>query len=106
MVARRLFTGWWEYMIDGGLFTAPPRFEHSGAGLLDPDGRLIGIGSLWVSDAPEAGAIERTIRAALKLDCSRVENPYGDGHSAERIVAALKSVPDPRALIRKRFVDA
>ena len=56
--------------------------------------------------APEAGAIERTIRAALKLDCSRVENPYGDGHSAERIVAALKSVPDPRALVRKRFVDA
>ena len=43
-------------MIDGGLFTAPPRFEHSGAGLLDADGRLVGIGSLWVSDALEAGA--------------------------------------------------
>ena len=43
-------------MIDGGLFTAPPRFEHSGAALLDADGRLVGIGSLWVSDALEAGA--------------------------------------------------
>ncbi len=56
LVSRRRFTGWWEYMIDGGLFTAPPRFEHSGAGLLDADGRLVGVGSLWVSDALEAGA--------------------------------------------------
>src|SRR6185436_14648163 len=43
-------------MIDGGIFTAPPRFEHSGAGLLDGDGKLVGIGSLWVSDALEIGA--------------------------------------------------
>jgi len=56
VVSRRRFTGWWEYMIDGGLFTAPPRFEHSGAGLLDADGRLVGVGSLWVSDALEVGA--------------------------------------------------
>ena len=56
VVSRQRFTGWWEYMIDGGLFTAPPRFEHSGAALLDADGKLVGIGSLWVSDALEAGA--------------------------------------------------
>ena len=56
VVSRRRFTGWWEYMIEGGMFTAPPRFEHSGAALLDADGALIGIGSLWVSDALEAGA--------------------------------------------------
>ena len=42
-------------MIDGGLFTAPPSFEHSGAGLLDAEGRLIGIGSLWVSDVLDRG---------------------------------------------------
>ncbi|HET9404767.1 MAG TPA: serine protease, partial [Burkholderiales bacterium] len=56
VVSRRRFTGWWEYMIDGGIFTSPPRFEHSGAGLLDADGKLVGIGSLWVSDALEVGA--------------------------------------------------
>lgn len=56
VVSRRRFTGWWEYMIEGGIFTAPPRFEHSGAGLLDAEGRLMGIGSLWVSDALEIGA--------------------------------------------------
>ena len=56
VVSRRRFTGWWEYMIEGGIFTAPPRFEHSGAALLDADGKLVGIGSLWVSDALEIGA--------------------------------------------------
>jgi serine protease Do len=56
VVSRRRFTGWWEYMIEGGIFTAPPRFEHSGAALLDAEGRLVGVGSLWVSDALEIGA--------------------------------------------------
>lgn len=56
VVSRRRFTGWWEYMIEGGIFTAPPRFEHSGAGLLNAGGKLVGIGSLWVSDALEVGA--------------------------------------------------
>jgi S1-C subfamily serine protease len=56
VVSRRRFTGWWEYMIEGAIFTAPPRFEHSGAALLDADGRLVGVGSLWVSDALEIGA--------------------------------------------------
>lgn len=55
LVSCRRFTGWWEYMIDGALFTAPPRYEHSGAALFDGDGRLVGIASLWVSDALNAG---------------------------------------------------
>lgn len=60
-----------------------------------------------VIDCPaEAVAIERAVRAALRLDCSDVKNPYGDGASAPRIVAALKAIPDPASLIRKHFVDA
>ena len=56
VMARRRFTGWWEYMIDDAIFTAPPRYEHSGAALFDESGRLVGIASLWVSDALEVGA--------------------------------------------------
>lgn len=56
IVARRPFTGWWEYALDNAIFTAPARDNHSGAALVDADGKLIGIGSLWVGDTIEAGA--------------------------------------------------
>jgi len=49
--ARREFAGYWEYLLDVALFTSPPHPEWSGAALLDRDGRLIGIGSLFVQEA-------------------------------------------------------
>ena len=51
MVARRAFSGYWEYHIDGALFTTPPRTDHSGAALFNARGELVGIGSLVVLDA-------------------------------------------------------
>jgi S1-C subfamily serine protease len=51
LVSRRPFSGNWEYHIDGAIFTAPARRDHSGAGLFNDQGELIGIGSLWVADA-------------------------------------------------------
>jgi len=51
MVSRRAFSGFWEYHIEGALFTAPARRDHSGAGLFNADGELVGIGSLVVNDA-------------------------------------------------------
>ena len=51
LVSRRNFSGNWEYHIDGALFTAPARRDHSGAGLFNGQGELVGIGSLWLADA-------------------------------------------------------
>jgi len=50
LVSRRSFAGYWEYRIDDALFTAPPRTDHSGAGLFNSRGELVGIGSLVVAD--------------------------------------------------------
>ena len=50
LVSRRTFAGYWEYRIDDALFTAPPRRDHSGAGLFNSRGELVGIGSLIVAD--------------------------------------------------------
>jgi serine protease Do len=55
MVSRRAFSGYWEYHIDGALFTAPVRTDHSGAGLFNSSGQLLGIGSLVVTDALGTG---------------------------------------------------
>jgi S1-C subfamily serine protease len=55
VVSRRRFAGYWEYLIDGAIFTAPPRLDHSGAALINKDGELVGVGSLLVMDAIEPG---------------------------------------------------
>lgn len=57
LVSRRVFAGYWEYLVDDALFTAPARPDHSGAGLFNDRGELVGIGSLLVSDA--AGSSSR-----------------------------------------------
>ncbi len=55
VVSKRTFAGYWEYLIDGAIFTAPPRLDHSGAALINKEGELVGIGSLFVMDAMTPG---------------------------------------------------
>jgi serine protease Do len=55
VVSRRQFAGYWEYLIDGAIFTSPPHAEHSGAALINKEGELVGIGSLFVMDALTPG---------------------------------------------------
>jgi serine protease Do len=51
IVSRRLFAGYWEYLLEDAIFTAPPLLNWSGAALIDAEGKLVGIGSLIVHDA-------------------------------------------------------
>jgi serine protease Do len=55
VVAKREFAGSWEYLLDEAVFTAPPHPAWSGAALINRDGKLVGIGSLIVSDAAGSG---------------------------------------------------
>ena len=51
VASRREFTGSWEYLVEGAIFTSPPHPAWSGAALIDRQGKLIGVGSLIVGDA-------------------------------------------------------
>jgi len=51
VVARQEFAGYWEYVLDRAIFTAPAHPFWGGAALIGGDGRLIGIGSLHVQHA-------------------------------------------------------
>ena len=51
VVSRRVFTGYWEYMLENAIFTSPPHSFHSGAALVGENGKLLGVGSLLVNDA-------------------------------------------------------
>jgi S1-C subfamily serine protease len=55
VVAKQEFSGYWEYHIEDALFTAPAHPLWGGAGLIGPDGRLIGIGSLHVQQSDGRG---------------------------------------------------
>jgi S1-C subfamily serine protease len=46
LAARQEFAGYWEYLLDEALFTAPAHPFWSGAALIGQDGKLVGIGSL------------------------------------------------------------
>lgn len=51
VTSRREFAGYWEYLLEDAIFTAPPHPRYAGAALIGPDGALLGIGSLLVNDA-------------------------------------------------------
>ncbi len=55
IISKREFAGYWEYLLDEAIFTAPPHPSWGGAALIGPDGRLQGIGSLLVQEAQEEG---------------------------------------------------
>ena len=46
VAGRQEFAGYWEYLLDDAIFTAPSHPFWGGAGLVGQDGRLLGIGSL------------------------------------------------------------
>ena len=69
LVSRRNFSGYWEYHVDGALFTAPARPDHSGAGLFNGRGELVGIGSLLVKDAAGPTARRRTATCSCPSTC-------------------------------------
>jgi len=54
LIDIRSFTGYWEYHLDSAIYTSPPVTNHSGAGLFNQKGELIGIGSLFVQDVMPA----------------------------------------------------
>ena len=56
--AKREFAGFWEYVLDEAIYTTPPHPEWSGAALVGMDGRLLGIGSLFVQEAVDDKALK------------------------------------------------
>ena len=48
IIAKQEFSGYWEYVLDEAIFTAPSHPHWGGTGLIGPEGELIGIGSLQI----------------------------------------------------------
>lgn len=84
-----------------GLYEAPS-FNKPTVNIGDRQkGRL--QASSVVNCLAKASEIEQAIESALRLDCSTVQNPYGDGSSSIKILSVLKSVVDYKVLLKKQF---
>jgi S1-C subfamily serine protease len=55
VVGRQEFAGYWEYVLDDALFTAPAHPFWGGCGLIGTDGKLMGIGSLIMQQGDAKG---------------------------------------------------
>jgi S1-C subfamily serine protease len=64
---KREFAGYWEYLIDEALFTVPAHPHWSGAALVGPDGRLIGIGSLLVQEPVDGELLDANMFVPVDL---------------------------------------
>jgi len=54
--AKREFAGYWEYLLDQAIFTTPAYPHWGGAAIIGLDGKLQGIGSLYIQDMKDDGA--------------------------------------------------
>src|SRR5246127_3341077 len=55
IAAKQEFAGYWEYVLDEAIFTAPAHPNWGGTALIGPAGDLLGIGSLQLQHAAERG---------------------------------------------------
>ncbi len=65
--AKREFAGYWEYVLDEALFTAPAHPQWGGAALITADGKLAGIGSLLVQEKIDAGTLQGNMIVPIDL---------------------------------------
>src|SRR5271167_1785014 len=67
IVGKQEFAGYWEYFLDEAIFTSPAHPFWGGAGAIDREGRLIGIGSLHVEQLTARGG-PRDINMIVPID--------------------------------------
>jgi S1-C subfamily serine protease len=67
VVARQEFAGYWEYLLDRAIFTAPAHPFWGGAALIGSDGSLIGIGSLHVQHS-SGRELRRDVNMVVPID--------------------------------------
>jgi S1-C subfamily serine protease len=61
IVSKQEFAGYWEYLLEEAIFTAPSHPHWGGTGLIGPSGELLGIGSLQVQQGGGEGSKQTAV---------------------------------------------
>jgi len=82
IVAKREFAGYWEYVLDEALFTAPAHPQWGGAAMVDANGRLIGVGSLLVQESVGGKSVDGNMFVPIDLLQPILDDMLNTGRSA------------------------
>ncbi|WP_421723403.1 S1C family serine protease [Bauldia sp.] len=66
VLGKQEFAGYWEYLLDEAIFTAPAHPQWGGAGLIGPDGTLRGIGSLRLEQSDNE--VDKQLNMIVPID--------------------------------------
>ena len=89
--AKREFAGYWEYLLDEALFTSPAHPQWGGAALVGSDGRLLGIGSLFVQEAVDGNTVQGNMFVPIDLLEPILEDLLKFGRSARAGAAVARA---------------
>jgi S1-C subfamily serine protease len=67
VVARQEFVGYWEYLLDDALYTAPAHPLWGGGAVIGPKGDVVGIGSIQLGHDPGDGRV-RVLNMSVPTD--------------------------------------
>ena len=68
VLSRGEFAGYWEYLLENAIYIAPAHPNFGGAALIGPDGRLLGIGSIFTRlTVPEYGQVPGNMIVPIDL---------------------------------------
>ena len=80
LLAKREFAGYWEYLLEEALFTVPAHPHWGGAACIDPNGRLVGIGSLLIqADGGQRGGAAGNMVVPIDLLPSVLDDVRANG---------------------------
>jgi S1-C subfamily serine protease len=82
IVSKREFAGYWEYVLDEALFTAPAHPQWGGAALVGEDGKLLGIGSLLVQEALGDKTVDGNMFVPIDLLAPILQDMLASGRPA------------------------
>ncbi|MBV1798864.1 S1C family serine protease [Siccirubricoccus sp. G192] len=102
VAARQEFAGYWEYMLEEAIFTAPAHPSWGGAGLIGGDGRLLGIGSLVMQQQDGKGKrvdLNMVVPASLLPPVLEDMLAYGRPNRPARPWLGLYATEDEKGVI-------
>jgi S1-C subfamily serine protease len=65
--AKREFAGYWEYVLQEAIFTAPAHPQWGGSALIGSSGDLLALGSLLVQEKVDAGTLQGNMMVPVEL---------------------------------------